>query len=875
MAMARWWRLLSLLVLVACAWEGGTAHARDQGAGTGCMPDGLKGSTVRATLKLEQHKRSVPWLVSEMTVKVPRQWPLAKQLTFGEKSKQYQMAMRCLLLGDEAPGSRNEWHPRNPVVTARDSEVTVRYVAYDWITAESPVVVGPWEIIPAGKTWMIELWPRTLRTIRWERITVDLGGLDFNDLAERASESTGNKLVWINKLPEEVQVEVDPPWQRWLPVRLGKSVLVKAGLASWWVCASILMAWTAMRAKRADAAAAREAARPDAEVTPRPSAGGSDPDTGHGSRLTRTMLEWAGLSAGVALALLLSPQKPFRPLMGALLYIPAGMGLILAARPWSPGVSPTAPGTALDEPARPADTQRRQALAVVVTTCAVAGIGLLVIPAHDLFGLPWSLEVKTTNRRGRIGLALLGLVTVWLWLAAMVAWAWRFAREGGLLRQPTQKRKSWTGRWDEAPVQCVIIVGCLLANVAMALLACAWWFNKRRWTRVNWLVEQRDPSGYNDSLNKLLERFSYTDLRWTFAYSWVLTGVALLALLRFRNRPPRAHDRPRYERFPLGPSKPDILLTVSLFAFFVGVRAAKFAGASGLSVVWLVLNIVAVYVALALGRRWSVFSQMGERFCAVRLGTDQHRSELLEKAHRYRNANHQMHLLDRGHAEGVTCDQLEEKLRQLHQWLVTACEGVDPPEHISVLDVALAWGPEGRWWSNAARAGRLAFWFGTPATALLLYYQTQDPYGRQHVLDSPTGLPEFAANLILYQMAWAVAGFTLGALWRLLPGRRSQARAWILAAAYGLPMVLAAALVKVMDTDPLPLLLYAALLLVVLTLTSIWMDMATFRQERQYWPSRFALLLSIYQLRGLSGQITWILAQVGAVVTIFVNLTRH
>ncbi len=108
----------------------------------------------------------------------------------------------------------------------------------------------------------------------------------------------------------------------------------------------------------------------------------------------------------------------------------------------------------------------------------------------------------------------------------------------------------------------------------------------------------------------------------------------------------------------------------------------------------------------------------------------------------------------------------------------------------------------------------------------------------------------------------------------MLPGHRSQARAWILTAAYGLPTVLAAALVRIMDTDHRQLLLYAALLLVVLTLTSIWMDMATFREERQYWPSRFALLLSVYQMRGLSGQITWILAQVVAVVTIFTSLTR-
>ncbi|MFF4210006.1 DUF6185 family protein [Streptomyces sp. NPDC001796] len=37
-------------------------------------------------------------------------------------------------------------------------------------------------------------------------------------------------------------------------------------------------------------------------------------------------------------------------------------------------------------------------------------------------------------------------------------------------------------------------------------------------------------------------------------------------------------------------------------------------------------------------------------------------------------------------------------------------------------------------------------------------------------------------------------------------------------------------------------------------------------------PSRFALLLSVYQLRGLSGQITWLLAQIGAAVAIWHQL---
>ncbi|MET8451437.1 DUF6185 family protein [Streptomyces sp. NPDC005209] len=878
MAMTRWWRLLLLVVLVSCVWTCDPASAqqrRDPGAG--CQSERLKDSSVEATLRLRHHKQSHPWVVSDMTVRVPRSWPLAKQLTFSVHSLQYRLAMRCLLLGDETPGSRNEWHPRDPVVRATDSSVEVRYVAYNWITTDKPFPVGPWEIVPTGRTWMVYLWPPTLQTVRWKRIEADLGDLGFSDLVERASSSTENGLVWKNRLPQEVQVEVDPPWQRRLSATLTQSLWPTAGIASWWVCASILIAVAALRARRTGTAAAHGTPPqpPVGDVAQHPAADvpdtDTDPGTGHSTSFTRTLLEWAVLSGAVALALLLLTQQGVTPRSYAVLCIYAGLALVLVARPWVLGAPPTAPGAGRDEPARSGGvrgSRRRQARAVTATTCAVAGIGLLVIVAHGVFGLPENLKPGTTTALGRTGLVLVGLATVWLWLAAMLAWAWRFAHEGGLLRE------RWTRQWDRVPAQCVAVVGCLLAAVAGILLAFAWKANAKQWERVNWLAEQYDPAEYNAYQSKLLGNFFFSDLKWIFAYSWVLTGIALLALLGYRNRPARTQDRRRFERFSPGPSKLDILLTVSFFAFFVGQRAAKFAGTSALYGVWLVLNIAAVYVVLGVGRRWSVLSRMGESFYTKRLGTEPHRHELLEKARHYLNVNHQMRLLDHGHAGGVTYEGLEKELEDLRNWLVTACDGADPPEQISVLDVALAWGPDGRWWSNAVRAARLAFRFGLPATGLLLYYQAQEPYGRAQILFTPVGIPELVADLILYQMAWAAAGFTLGALWRLLPGRRSQARTWLLTAAYGAPVVLAAAFLHVIDTDPRQLLLYAALLLCVLTLTSIWMDLATFRKDWQYLPSRFALLLFVYQLRGLSVQIAWVLVQAGAIAAIWANLTH-
>ncbi|WP_330337960.1 DUF6185 family protein [Streptomyces sp. NBC_00557] len=867
MAMIRWWwRLLSLIVLVVCGCGCGTAQAQQRSTGAGCPSDGLRDSTVHATIRLDEHKRTYPLVTSDMTVSVPRKWRLARHLTFSERSPQYRQAMRCLLRGDRPPGDQNEWHPYDPVVTAKGDHVTVRYVAYTWISQEMHSVhVGPWEIMPQGKTWTIYLRPPTFQTIRWSEIDADLGGLRFNDLSEQAWSSSEDDLVWKNQVPGKVAVAVDLPWQRTLAEELGRSALSTAGVASWWVGASIVIVLAALRTRRADAVAGRGTV-PEApgaqQVRARVAAGTGDLSP------VQTMLQWAVLSAAIALTLLLlASQSHLSPRSHALLFIPAGVALILVARPWSRGVSPPARGAVPDAPTR-SEIQRRQARAVIGTVCAVAAAGLFVVLVHDAFGLPEGLKPKTATAVGRTGLVVLGLATVWLWMAAMAAWAWRFALEGGFVRG------RWAAQWDRAPGRCVAAVGALLAVLAGVLLGYALWVGKRTWVRVHWLAEPRDPTPYHRYIDGLLEGFFFTDLVWLVAYSWVLTGVALLALLHFRNRPARADGGTRAEPFALGPSNPDLLLITSMFAFFVGLRAARFAGANAFYGIWLLLNILSLYAVLAVGRRWSVLSMLGDCFRVQRLGTEEHRCELLEKAHAYRGVNHRMYLLDQGRADDVTCQELEAELHGLREWLVEGCEGIEPPERISVLDVALAWGPEGHWWHNALRAARLAFWFGIPATGLLLYFEARDPFASTQILYGLTGIPDVVAELFLYQLAWAGAGFTFGALWRLLPGRRSQVRAWILTAAYSVPVLLATLLRRITDTDPGQLTLYSVLLLSVLTLTSLWMDMATFRAERQYWPSPLALLVSIYQLRGLSGQIAWLLVQLGAAITIWYHLTR-
>ncbi|MEV6735856.1 DUF6185 family protein [Streptomyces sp. NPDC051104] len=845
----RWWRLLSLVV-VAVVWGSSPAEAR-QVTGDVCRADQLDSTVVDAEIRFDQHRKNYVKVSSRMTVKVPNKWRHARHLTFDRQSSEYRVAMRCLLRGGGNAGRVDEWRPNEPRVTAQEHWVTVRYDAFKWIQNYKPFRVGPWELSTAGrKKWEVHLRPLTLQKVSWKHVRAKVDDLNFSDRSELASAANKKGLAWSDQMPEHIWFEVDLPWQRDLYLHLDQSFWKYAGIALWWVCCSYVIALAALRARYPSPALS----------------GGKQEAQGSSARADRpaqSVLQWALLSGAVALMLLLlNPQRqPVVLRWRSLICITAGWALILVARPWCRGMLPAAPNAGNG---KSDSAERRQARAVITTASVVAALGLVVVLAPELFGLPADLVSKTAPAAfGDAGLVLMGLATLWLWLAAMAAWAWRFAREGGLAPA------SWTAKWDGAPVRWLAAVGTLLGAVAVALLACTWWANDHQWKRLAWLTDHTDDPG------GILANFSFADLTWMFAYSWTVAGLALIALLHFRVQAQRARGGSKEELFALGPDKPEVLMTVVLFAFFVGLRAVTFLGFKGQYGVWLFLSICSLYGVLAVGRRRSVLAQMGERFCMQRLGARRRRKELMTKAHQYRNLNRQLHLVDQGHAGGVTSEQLESQLHELHQWLVAGCGRKNPVEHISVLDVALAWGPAAHWWSNALVAARTAFCFGVPASGVLLFLDLRDSRNWLEIFYTPTGIPQVVVEFVLFQAAWAVAGFVLGALWRLLPGRSSPARAWSLSVAYAIPISLAALLVRLTDADYGYVFLYVVLMLTILTLTSIWMDTVTFREERQFWPSRFALLLSIYQLRGVSGQIAWLLAQVVAAVGIWHQLARR
>ncbi|MFJ5032416.1 DUF6185 family protein [Streptomyces sp. NPDC088560] len=860
----RWQRLLLLMMVAVVGWACPSAQALQNNRAS-CWESRLATSHVTARLRFDQNSKRYVKVYSRMTVDVPlKKWPAARFLTYGEESAEYQHAMQCLLRGPDSGRRLKEWRPNDPVVTASSEKVTVQYDAFAWIEDYDPIRLGPWQITKATeKMWQVRLRPPTLQHAHWQLVEVDTDGMHFNDRSRLASSSTENDLVWRNQKPTLIDFDIELPWLRTWLLSYGQSFWSKLGVAAWWVCASVVIALTALRTQRAHSA--------DTTGTPGSSARVGAVGSGGSDGLTRIVLQWALLSGAIALTLsLVVSQPPISSRWRNLVCLAAGLALVLVARPWCSAIPVTAPDTTADGSDIARDHRRRQAHTVIGVASTMAAVGALVVLAPQMFGLPQSLASKAEpSVLGNVGYELMGLAILWLWLAAMAAWMWRFAREGTLVPA------SWTRRWDKTPVRCIAVVSALLLAVAESMLGCFWWVNENQWRRTTWLTDPDPVSRHGTYASSYRAGFAFSDLTWMFDYSWLLTGVALFALLHFRARTQSTRSGRKRERPALGPEGPDLLLTAAVFAFTVGLRGATFAGFYTQYGVWLILNIGSLLVVLAAGRRWSVLSQMGHHFCVKRLRTKRRRGELMTKAHEYRYVNHQLQLLDQGRAGDVTCEQLEGRLRVLRHWLVDGCGRKNPPDHLSVLDAALAWGPEGDWWTNGVHAAKVAFCFGVPASGALLYLDSQDPWNMTRLAFEPTAIPALVASIVAYQTAWAGAGFVLGTLWRLLPGRHSPARAWSLTCSYAVLPGLAALLNKFTHADFRDLLLYSLLMLIILTITSMWMDTSTFRQERQYWPSRFALLVSIYQLRGLSAHVAWILAQVGAAVAIWSQLVKR
>ncbi|MFD8980245.1 DUF6185 family protein [Streptomyces sp. NPDC059564] len=839
MVQTRWWSLILLLTAAMAAWGGAQqAHAVDV-----CEAGSLKAHNVSARLDFDYHDRSYAQVISTLTVTVSaKEWPRATDLALSEKSALYRKAMRCLLRGDENVPRNREWRFHDPRVSVRGDLVTVNYEATAWIEQNRPFLLGPWriDVNRKGDNWSVFLRPpNTLKNAKWGQVEVQLDGLEATNVFPPPSSADPERLVWSEPEPFDVRVDVDPPWQRSFNVGEQWWTLGWVGVATWWAFTSLVSVVAVLYASPKQPGASRFTSRFRHPVT---------------GRLCRVILLWAVLSTAVAAVLrvlIVDRPLPAGPSWRHLVAIALALALGLAARPWC-HVRSSSPPTAQETAAGVdiAEAQRRRAWAVSLIASAVAVSGFVSVVA-----LP-----------GRIGLTLLALGTLWLWLAAMAAWAWRFVREGAMAR------RSWNTAWDEAPIRSTVIATALLAVMAAALLTSFWWTHARWWSRAYWLIDESETAR-DQAWVEFLALFPYSGLTWVYAYAWLLTGIALVALLQIRVRDRQGRPEACDEGPPLGPARADLLLTVAVFALSVGFRQVDFAGSNLLFGVWLLLMIASLYAVVTVGRRFSVLGGTEEEFLVRRLGTKRRRHVLLNKAHEFRNLHHKLYALDRGRAEDLSREELEKRLDGLYHWLYAGRGKERSPAKISVLDAALSWGPGEDWWDNARSAARLAFCFGVPASLALVWLSyLKDDRTQMATFQSLTGLPEIAAKCLAWQVAWAGGGLVLGALWRVLPGRRSPVRALSLTAAYAIPVCVGALVTQITDTELGYVFLHVALMLLVLTLTSICMDMETFSEERRFWPSGLGLLLSVYQLRGLSAQVAYLAAQLAIVVGVWHSL---
>ncbi|WP_414166707.1 DUF6185 family protein [Streptoverticillium reticulum] len=835
---AHWWRQCAALLLACLAWWGAWP-GRAEAAGD-CRTEQLATARTEAELRIVNHGHAVVEASGTMVIKVPNSWPYANDLLLSENSGTYRHAMGCLLRGPEPALRRDEWRPHSPRVDAEASWVRVRYDTLFWFNRPGAALTGPWSIDVRTGKWGMALAPSpALKNSHWDRIRIDLGGLDVSQVSPRPSTVGNGHLVWTGLTPDrKVTVRVAPPWQRaWTAKNSSQTapwlVASAAGETTWWLGTSAVVVFAALRARRQPA---------------------GDELTELEQSSSTALLRWGLVKAamGVTILLLYRLVVNLTTVTGGtphwLSDVARWQTLIGFLAAWILAVS-----------ARPR-------LPALLACSLAAAAGALVAAAPPLFGLPSSFTAfKSLSVSGVIVLAAMNAAMLWLWFTALMLWAWSLAHAGGLLKPASAP---WRLRR----------VGTWTAGVTVLFMGWAAWADQRNWQRISWLMD-RTATGYDSqyltSLGQAFVNATFQAPTWAYSHTWVLTSLAVVALLRARDlglRVPFA-----------SPTKLDCLLLAVFFAVVVAWRQGSYAGSQGLASLWLVLDIAALYGLLAVGQRRAVLNQHFEGYeGAPALGesiTEAARNDLIARAHRYRELVGALRSMEQGHSESTRSRHaVEKELSGLHRWRPppgsTGTARPSMPSGITVVDVALSWGPHAKWWDNARRAALLAAAFGLPASVIIVWLIYSPEHQWMRTGQYFFGAPEVAWTFVSSELTWAGAGLVLGALWRLLPGRRGPSRALGLVIAYALLIGLGSVANLITDQGIGTGIFGIFLMLPVLTLTGLAMDADTFRSERRFWPNRVGLLLSVYQIRSFSAQIAYVLAQVVAVLAVLKFFTE-
>lgn len=814
--------------------------------GDPCAREQLSSARVSTSVTLQHDGRTYTKVVTRLAVKVPGEWLLAQDLLLSEDSPQYLKAMSCLARSERGAQRRwSEWRFGNPVVKPKgDGWIEIVDQAYSWVSQyRSFIDVGLWQIRAGAKAWTVRLRvPPALDGAHWDKITVNPGEPGAEQAQPQPNTGLGaTSLVWRPEAvwqeaaktagreasgprpttPPEITVWIKPSWQRSWAAQSGR--LIAIGLDSlggllWTGVISGLLLTTVVRYRR----------RPGPRNTVQ-------------LKTLSNVRRWAVASLGLFVLASsdgLVEQYLARGQTGPTFeqYLFIEYGFALAAIVFLLGFA--------------GPPKRFWAMLGIL---AVVPLALVTAPGH-FPNLDTGVAVTAAASFCLVALTLL----------AFAAAAWRIAVDGQLVsmssRLPGHDRRLLIRVVTPAVVTATVVIGLCFALA-----------EERNWQRATWLSDPLDPAFGNDHrgdfLWEALWSVGYIQDWLLREYAWLLTSLAALAMLR------AWHARSALS--PLN-DRADSLLFLTLFPLVVIPESGIHLANTLAEALWIPLSMLALYGTIMLFARRSVLIQRFEisRLPLASVADSSARSTLLAKARSYREIHAELRRLDQGLVgdppprRGV----LEQRLNKLHLWYMNSAPEAAPdrlPAKVSVVDAALALGPRDSWWSNGVRGARFALIPGLPAACLATWAWKIRGEAWQDTLTDLFGFPDLLLTLVSWLTTWAGSGFVMGALWRELPGRRGAVKAIAVGVAFAVPVGLDTLVSWFTRESTANVALVVSMMLLVLTVTAIALDLATFSSERHYWQSRLGLLLSVYQMRYYSLQVAYLIGQIIALLTIW------
>ncbi|MCX5374770.1 DUF6185 family protein [Streptomyces sp. NBC_00103] len=840
-------KLLFLMVLtgllaLSSLGPGPTAYAADDV----CLATQLKAATVSVSVSLKHDGEATTRAESRLVVRVPKTWGLAPDLLLSGDSERYRKAMRCLLRDPATSQTQRdtEWRPGPPAVAVTEKWITVDYFAVTHVDDRRDRDFGVWRISPGERFWrLILLRPPSLDQAWWQKVTVDLGGRAARSMTPMPTTGSTTRLTWDRPKPGgpavDVRVGIQPPATKALAAQWGEGFRYLAGPTVWLLWSGLVLVGLLRLVRR---------------LSPAPTA---LPQTAAEEATRRNLLLWAWITAVAALVFEVDDQLPrFLGDIGVFAWWPdhrVAVHFVLTV----------CGGAALCLFGRP----RPEAWVTVLIATAYT---LLVAVAPERFGLPtgfWLFEDNTADvERLRQAHGM-----VWIALACWcVAFVWLVGTLASLRRVSEAVRAPAAGVPPRGRFPWWALIVC--AAVALLVVGLGLGASQGVWAQENWL-SAHDPAYRDRRLAYLYNGLAWFPSNWADWFhpsicGWYGVIGVLLTVLAARSAAPGAAT--------VSPGRTELFALSLLLVAQIIPTPGGYAGAP----VWMV-NLLPLFLAalllLAVGRRRAVLSRtLGENEPSLReVIRETDRSWLIKSARQYRDLHSQLRRLEQGDQDSERA-QLEDRLDAIHRWnpgdTTSGHAGKKLPHSVDAVDLTLAWGPCDTWWDNARRAALFAVLLSLPATAVAFWANNVRGSLWGDTARSQFGVVSLIDYVVTWEVVGGVLGFTLGALWRVLPGRRGPAKAMGLSLVYAAPIAVHWLLSTIAGESIGTSALDVALTLFVLTSTGVVMDIDTFRREDHYWPTKAALLLSVYQLRTASVQLAFFVAQAVALVGVWQQL---